>query len=449
MKKSLARCIPAGLAARFALLLASTLVVANLATLGVLTLQQRQQNQAAQEEQQVESIVALVSALESVTAESRAAIARSASNRMARVNIDAKPLVSQQAIDARSSNLRTRLTQALGSRNIQIAIHESHATQDRNRHYSLRPHSVLQISIELNAPANAWLNVTSRAERYRESSANKSLFLLILVVSLVAVLGVGLLFVRRLTQPLNNLAQAARAAGRGDRSVRVAESGAREVRDAAAAFNAMQTQIASFDAERTRTLAAVGHDLRTPITSLRIRAEMLEDEAREPMIRTLEEMTVMADGLVAFARGDGQFEKKETIELDELLSWLCKDRCLPLSINASATIFGRRVELTRAIGNLINNAIRYGTVAKVSLSCNQSDAIINIDDEGPGIPAERLDDIFEPFVRGDSSRSSETGGIGLGLSIAQKIIREHGGTLELTNRDEHGLRVTIMLPLLR
>ena len=139
MKKSLARCIPAGLAARFALLLACTLVVANLATLGVLTLQQKQQNQAAQEDQQVESIVALVSALESVTPESRAAIARSASNRMARVNIDAKPLVSQQAIDARSSNLRTRLTQALGTRNIQIAIHESHATQDRNRHYSPRP----------------------------------------------------------------------------------------------------------------------------------------------------------------------------------------------------------------------------------------------------------------------------------------------------------------------
>ena len=445
MKTHLARYLPDGLASRFALLLASTLVVANLATMGVLSLQQMQQGQEAREGQEIERIVALVPALEAVASALRPGVAREASTRMARVSVGPMPLVQSQGTDSRSISLSRRLSAALDDRDVRVAIRERGLADDRNHRRPPGPYKIIVISIALDAQSNDWLNVGTSGERYR-GGIHKGLFFLILGVSLVAVLGVGLLFVRRLTRPLNDLAQAARAAGRGDRSVRVAERGAREVRDAAAAFNVMQAQIARFDAERTRTLAAVSHDLRTPITSLRIRAEMLEDEAREPMIRTLDEMAVMTDGLVAFARGDGEFEKKQNVDLGELLSRLCEDRGAMLDVMNDTAVLGRPVELTRAFGNLIDNAIRYGNAARVRLSCKGTDAVVMIEDDGPGIPLERLGDIFEPFVRGDQSRSAETGGAGLGLSIARQIIRKHGGTVDLANLDRRGLRVTVTLP---
>ncbi len=155
---------------------------------------------------------------------------------------------------------------------------------------------------------------------------------------------------------------------RGDRDARVPEDGPREMRAAAAAFNDMQARIARFDAERMRTLAAVGHDLRTPLTSLRIRAEMLDEADAAPMIRTLDEMTVMADGLVAYARGVAEAEPVQDVDLAALLARLCEDRGAPLAVDAPAIVRGRPVALGRAIGNLIDNALRYGGAARVRLS---------------------------------------------------------------------------------
>lgn len=460
MKKRLLGYLPDGLAARFTWLLVITLLVANLAVFGILSLQQTQQDQAAHEGQEVERIVALVPALEAVAPDVQPRITRNASTRMARISVTSLPLVANQAADRRSISLSKKLIEALDGREVRVAIREIGAERLSNSHHPqpAKDFKIITLSIALNTKATAWLNVVTSGERYRSASADKGLFLLILGVSLIAVLGVGLLFVRRLTQPLNALAKAAGAAGRGDHSVRLVETGAKEVRDAAQAFNTMQAQITSFDAERTRTLAAVGHDLRTPITSLRIRAEMLNDDAREPMIRTLEEMAVMAEGLVAFARGEGAFEKKEPVDLGELLAWLCEDRGATLDIALNIVdpfiLLGRQVELTRAFGNLIDNALRYGKVARINLSCNAdlfcnaTAAVISIEDEGPGIPETLLENVFEPFVRGDNSRSSETGGIGLGLSIAKKVIRAHGGSIELNNVTNGGLKVMVRLPLL-
>lgn len=262
----------------------------------------------------------------------------------------------------------------------------------------------------------------------------------------MAVLGVALFYVRRLTRPLGELANAARAAGRGDRSARVAEDGPREMRDAATAFNDMQGRIARFDAERMRTLAAVGHDMRTPITSLRIRAELLDAADAAPMVRTLDEMTVMANGLVAYARGAGEAEAVEHFDLARLLARLCEERGADLKAEAAVAVMARPVALERAVGNLIDNAIRYGGGCRVRLSRDFDAAIITVEDDGPGIPPERLADMFEPFVRGDDSRSVETGGAGLGLSIARAIVTAHGGVIVLENRAEHGLRATIRLP---
>jgi signal transduction histidine kinase len=244
------------------------------------------------------------------------------------------------------------------------------------------------------------------------------------------------------------LAEAAAAAGQGDRTIRLPEEGPRELRTAAAAFNDMQARIARFDAERMRTLAAVGHDLRTPITSLRIRAEMLDDDdLREPMVRTLDEMTVMADGLVAYAKGSRDTEDTQRMDLAPFLRRLCEERGAAFVAGAEVAVVGRPVALGRAIGNLIENALRYGQSATVRLDRDEREAILLVEDKGPGIPPERLEAVFEPFVRGEDSRSQETGGAGLGLSIARNIVLAHGGAIRLENAAEGGLRVSVRLPL--
>lgn len=165
------------------------------------------------------------------------------------------------------------------------------------------------------------------------------------------------------------------------------------------------------------------------------------------MIRTLEEMTVMAEGLVAFARGAGEPEDARPVDLAPLLRRLCEDRGAALTVERPAAVIARPVALGRALGNLIDNAIRYGGEAQVTLTTGASEARILIADRGPGIAPERLDSVFEPFVRGEDSRSMDTGGTGLGLSIARAIVTSHGGTITLANRKGGGLLATVGLPL--
>jgi signal transduction histidine kinase len=172
-----------------------------------------------------------------------------------------------------------------------------------------------------------------------------------------------------------------------------------------------------------------------------------DDELREPMVRTLDEMAVMADGLVAYAKGSREVEATERVDLVPFLRRLCADRGATFELGARAEIRGRPVALSRAIRNLIDNAVRYGGSAAVRVGRDGPDAVV-VQDQGPGIPAERLEAMFEPFVRGEDSRSTETGGAGLGLSIARNIVLAHGGTIRLENRAEGGLRASIRFPLL-
>lgn len=450
MRRWRVRVIPDGLAARFALLLVGALIAANLIALAVLSAERARLGAEARDGREIERIVGLVPALEAVDPGLRSAIVREAAPRGARISVDRQPIVARTR-GARAGALADWLSLALAPRIVAVDA----SVAGRNRGPRSTGHGggeTIAISIALLHPQGYagpgdWLNVTMRRDHRPGGLTRQGGFLLVLGLSLVAVLGVGLIFVRHLTRPLIRLAEAARAAGRGDRRARVPERGARELREAARAFNDMQARIARFDAERLRTLAAVGHDLRTPITSLRIRAEMLDDAARDPMVRTLDEMTVMADGLVAFARGDGDVEQTRPLQLAALLRRTGEERGALFDGSADPVILGRPVALTRAIGNVIDNALRYGGGACVDLSEAGGDAVIRITDEGPGIPEARLGDMFEPFVRGEHSRSAETGGAGLGLSIARQIVRAHGGEIALANRPSGGLEATITLPL--
>ncbi len=276
-----------------------------------------------------------------------------------------------------------------------------------------------------------------------------------LLASLLAALAISLITVlvlRRMTRPLQGLARAADAFGRGLEVAPLAESGPEEVRHTVRAFNLMQERLRRFVEDRTRMLAAIGHDLRTPITSLRIRAEFVEDEeTRAKIVETLDEMQRMIEAALSFLREEAATETARTVDLAALIESLVAD-CTDLGWNVTFAATARPVlrcrpdSLRRALRNLIENAVRYGERATVTLERDRSTVRIAVEDEGPGIPPEMMERAFEPFFRLEGSRSPETGGIGLGLAIARTIARSHGGDLRLANRAEGGLRAELLLP---
>ncbi|MFZ1470607.1 MAG: ATP-binding protein [Paracoccaceae bacterium] len=451
--RRLKHLFPDGLAGRIVLLLAISILVANLIALAVLNFQQQRFDLQASEDREIERIAGLVPTMEAVDAQVRQVIARDASTRFAQVTVEDTPLLTATAADSRSRYIAQGLMETLGRDDVHVAIVDRPIPPDApERPDGLRTDRVFAITMPLTARDGKaeWLNVVTSRVSPRHSRFDAMPFFTVLALSLLCVLGVAIALAGRMAKPLGQLSQAAQAAGRGDRTVRIPEVGAREMRKAAQAFNAMQAEILQFDAERMRMLAAVGHDLRTPMTSLRIRVEMVDDqEQREAMVRTLDEMTIMADGLVSYAKEGQDSEKMEPLDLRPLVRQLCEDRGATCNATLDIRVTGRRVGLRRAIGNLIDNAKRYGGNATVTLAQDKRHAIITIDDNGPGILPDRLDAMFQPFTRGDDSRSLETGGAGLGLSIARTIIIAHGGQVALENRAEGGLRTTATLPLYR
>ena len=240
--------------------------------------------------------------------------------------------------------------------------------------------------------------------------------------------------------------------GRGEELEPLDPSGPREVRALTSSFNDMQDRLTRFVKDRTRMLAAISHDLRTPITSLRIRAEFIDDdENREKMIETLDEMAAMTEATLRFARDEAHTEGAEETDLGAMLESLAGDQ-QDLGHDCSMTsghpimLSCRPVALKRALRNLIDNVIRYGGSVSIDAAKHNGEVVIRVSDTGPGIPEDRLTDMFEPFVRLDEARGEETGGIGLGLAISRAIIHAHGGTISLRNRPEGGLEAEVRLP---
>ncbi len=271
------------------------------------------------------------------------------------------------------------------------------------------------------------------------------------VMSILVVL-TSIWAVRRVTAPLGIVVQAAQRLGRDVDAPPIAGSGSREMQEVAQAFNEMQLRLQRLLQGRTTMLAALSHDLRTPLTLLRLRIEGLpEGEERDRMLASVGDLDAMIETTLQFARGEAAAEGHRRTDLGALLSSIVDDMAdagLPVTMEPSPAVVlaCQPITLRRAIINLIDNAIKYGNTAHVTLLVSESAVSIVVEDEGPGIPESERQSVFEPFHRLEQSRNRETGGTGLGLAIALSIARAHGGQIVLRNRATAGLCATLILP---
>jgi signal transduction histidine kinase len=305
-------------------------------------------------------------------------------------------------------------------------------------------------------PDGGWLNVHAMLPPLRPWHSPSFLWAFGLMTLAAAAL--SLWAVRRLTAPVRTLAEAAEALGRDVNAPALPETGPSEVAAAAAAFNTMAARIRRFVQDRTELLTAIGHDLRTPITRLKLRAEFVEDdEQRRKMLADLDELEQMVAATLAFGRDARTGEPVVPLDLAELLRTVLDEAAdarpemtdnLAYEGPPHLTLRARSLGLKRAFANLTSNAVLYGGGARVRLLAAGADGMvtIEIEDDGPGIPPEQLDLVFEPFHRGEPSRNRETGGVGLGLPIARNILRAHGGDITIANRPGGGLKATVRLP---
>ncbi len=304
-----------------------------------------------------------------------------------------------------------------------------------------------QISIQL--PTGV---LTTVVPRKRFFSSTVHVFLVWMLGSSVLLFWIAFLFMKNQVRSIERLSRAAELFGTGH-DIQFKPGGATEVRQAGYSFILMKNRIQKYLMERTAMLAGVSHDLRTPLTRMKLQLSMMtQDDTTQDLLSDVSEMEQMLNGYLAFARGEGK-EIPQQIQLDEILLLLIeKQRKSGQKINChieeKIIISGRLNDINRAIGNILTNAQRYAKRTSVSLGIRNQMATITIDDNGPGIPEHKRQDVFKAFFRLDPSRNQETGGVGLGMTITRDIILSHGGDIVLSDSPMKGLRVVITLPLI-
>ncbi len=328
--------------------------------------------------------------------------------------------------------------------------YEEHRDEDDHRDDRHECPPVLGVSLALSS--GQWFNARARPPApswlwLKATLTSVGITAVLLTLTL-------LLAVRRILQPMNELSLAAHAFGRGEK-VRVPEKGPEDVREVTRAFNQMQDQVGRAQEDRARLLAALAHDLRTPITSMRLRVEMLpEGEDRDRLLDSLREMQHLAEATLDFIRGTTT-EQHRRYDLATLLDSLCGDlQEMGLAVHCDdsprCVLQGQPEAVKRALRNLIENAVNYGEQAEVTLATTDTEAVVTIVDQGPGILEADRERVFEPFYRLEHSRSRETGGAGLGLAIARTLIRGMGGDIRLgAGPGGQGLQVSVTLPKTR
>lgn len=312
------------------------------------------------------------------------------------------------------------------------------------------PHVAL---ISMRLADGSWLNVSLLSWTPRVPGATETV-LLVWLIAIVA-LATAVLVVRWMSKPLARFALAAEGFYLTGKAAPVPESGPREVAILARAFNDLQRRLALSVEDRTHALAAVSHDLRTPITRMRLRVEDIpDDDLSRAVAHDLDEMERMIDQTLSFLRGDRIDEPLKPVDIVAIAETVTDDLAdaggtVSLDGDRIAVVQGRRLGLKRALTNLVANAVKYGSVARVRVTATAQDVVVSVEDDGPGIAEADRDRAFLPFVRLEESRNSGTGGFGLGLAIARAVVDGHGGTLRMEDAPSGGLRVVMTLPKAR
>jgi signal transduction histidine kinase len=440
------KLLPKSLAGRLAALLVLTLVLAQAVSFALFAGERVRTFHNSYRDDMVTRLISLVQLLEEAPPDLHQRLIATANSSLLHIDLAREPVLPSGA--ARPPELRDRFAGALGKSSADVRLTLGPVRwRDREGGDRHRPPAWASLSVRLSS--GEWLNALADPPPVPRLAP---VFLASFLISAIAVAAVGAIGVRWASKPLQELASAAHRLGRGESFDPLPESGPRETREANIAFNRMRERLDRFIRNRTSMLVAVAHDLRTPITSLRLRAEFIEEEeTKAKILETLAELQAMAEAVLAFARGDAETEPTRPTDVTALTESIVEDAAsngkqVNFENSPSVTLRCRPFALRRALSNLIENATFYGHSASARVESFSDEVRFVIDDKGPGIPAGELERVFEPFVRLESSRSRATGGAGLGLAIARTIARGHGGDVRLENRPEGGLRAILSMP---
>lgn len=455
------RLLPATLSGRLILTLLIGLLIAQLLGAAILLRDRASALYEASGLNAVQRIAGIVRVFDRLDASARATILPAVNSAHLRVALSSQPPPPQEASDMHTSHLRAVLQQHIGNgRPVRVALIEPlpsaavpHGPGGMRPRFGPMTDYMPRYSMAFQVYTQLADGTWARFEHGLgdEPFAWPWRLLLTLAVLLVSVIALALLAVRWLTRPLAVLATAADGLGRDMDRPPLPVSGPVEVRRAASAFNTMQARLQTYLHEREQMLAAVSHDLRTPITRLRLRAELIEDEnLRAKFSRDLAEMEAMTAAALDFLRGARTDEPVQPVDVLALLESLQADleeagHAVQIRGQVAAPYPARPLALKRCLVNLIENAIKYGGRAEVRVEDDATQLCIIVADNGPGIPETELEKVFEPFYRVEGSRNRATGGVGLGLAVARDIARAHGGDLTLRNRTGGGLEAILTL----
>ncbi len=380
--------------------------------------------------------------------------------RMLQVSRDAPPQSGSDAPEIASR--ASELFRSAGLQPIEVrASMQRMAPREGDRHFGHRPPMLgggearrappLQIQLSVKLRPDQWLTVYTRAAPIAQPLIQRMLVQTAFLYGIVLIPLVW--FTRRLAAPLRALTSATARVGTPEGAQPVPEVGPDDVRRLAASFNTMQERIRSMLEEKDHMLGAIGHDLRTPLTALRVRMESVPEGAdRDRMIGTIDDMRKMLDDILSLARVGRDREPPQRVDLAALAD-AALDDFEDVGVPVERAEFSRAIvsvhprAVRRALTNLIENAVKYGEKAHVSMRVEQRWAILSVADNGPGIPDDRIEEMLQPFTRIEGSRSRDTGGTGLGLAIVRAIASAESGQLRLSNRPEGGLLAELALPL--
>jgi signal transduction histidine kinase len=431
-----------------AVLIGVALLLAQLASFAFVLVQRQQFNRAEIDTPAVTRFTSTAENFVQAAPEFKALVLSDASRRGSRYELGAQTSVPDSL--HRRHDTEDRLQQALqsvavGTREVRAAI-DPHPPQQRpgGRH---RASQSMLFSVQL--PDGRWLNARLGVPG-QPPLVTPELVLATLLLYLF-VLSAAIFIALRLARPLDDLTRAAEAFGGRNEPVAVEPRGPADLRNAIQAFNAMNRRVVDLLEEKDRTLGAIGHDLRTPLASLRIRAESVQPEKdRERMIATIEEMTATMEDILTLARVGRSREPFELTDVSAVASEVAEEhrelgQPVAFAADGPHSCDVQPTLLRRALRNLVDNAVKYAGSAQIQVKGEGREVNISVLDPGPGLSSEELERVSGAFYRGEPSRNRETGGAGLGLSIAKAIVDAHGGTMTLANREGGGLVVTITL----